>query len=148
MRKNIKWIIAITAVAIASGTISAFAASYLASDIKYRKNDGTDVKVSEALDELYERKDTIYEKGALKSTDGVIEIEIQHDNPKAHLVAQQIDLSYSINNQDNFKTLNAVPGATNLDNRSLYEGELSVHKGDILYLKNDTMGSYGYVLVY
>lgn len=67
IKKNIKLIIGFIVGAIVASSVTVYAYSYLASDIKYTKEekDGTEteIDVEQALDELYRNKDTVYETG-------------------------------------------------------------------------------------
>lgn len=59
LRKNLKLIIVIAVIVILGSSLSVFAYSYLAKDIKYTKKDGKTIDVESALDELYSKSSDI-----------------------------------------------------------------------------------------
>lgn len=76
-------------------------------------------------------------------------IVVEHDNANAHFISEQTSLEYSINNQDNYVSVNQIlEGSYNTNNIGIYEGTLSVHKGDVIWVKGNTYTTFGYVLIY
>lgn len=65
-KKNIRTIIGCIVGVILASSITVYAYSYIASDVKYTKKDGTEVSVESALNELYEKNNKnlyLYWKG-------------------------------------------------------------------------------------
>lgn len=120
---------------------------YFAKDIIYTKKDGAEISVEEAINELYEKNTkNIYKFGTNNGSDGIQTIEIEHDNNNALIASGQISLEYSINSTEGFKRLTELGHLEN--GIGFCYSNISLKKGDIIYLRRNTNKQYGYVLIY
>ena len=86
--------------------------------------------------------------GTNSRENGIEQFTIDRDCDNAFIVSGQISLEYAINQTDNFSGITTELGR-NVDSIGLYYSEnISLKKGDILYLRRDTSSSYGYTIFY
>ena len=135
---------------IFGGISSVVAIQLYARDINYTKANNITIDVETALNELYEdSKNITYVYGENNREDGITEIEILHDCNNAVLVTGQTSLLYSINSTA-AADYHGVEGIGFHDNAIGYyhKTDIVLKKGDILRLKRDTSGKFGYLLAY
>ena len=135
---------------IFGGISSVLAIQLYARDINYTKSDNTTISVETALNELYENtKNITYVYGSNNREDGVTEIEILHDCDNAVLVAGHAFLMYSINstNDADYQSVEAFGHNENAIGYYHKTG-IVLKKGDILRVKRDTSGKFGYAIIY
>lgn len=146
---KIKIIIGIVVGIIIVSGISVYATvNVLASDVEYTKKDGTKVSVQEALNELYdEKKDLKIITGTNNRDSGVEQIVIDRDCDNALIISGQVSLEYAINQTDNFSNVIALGHNENAIG-FYYSDNISLKKGDIVYVRRDTLGEFGYAIIY
>ena len=133
--------------AIIFGSISSVVAIQLSSrDIKYTKGN-TEITVEEALNELYSKGRFTYVTGTNNRENGVETIEILHDCDDAVIVSGQLSLLFSINSEDDYQAVEELGHNENAIGL-YYKDGISLKKGDIIRIKRDTSGKFGYMIIY
>jgi hypothetical protein len=123
------------------GTITAVYAIN-ASNITYN-----DTTVSEALDDLYQKKQIKYISGTNNGATGTESITIDRDCDKALIVSGQQALEYSINSTDSFQGVTQL--GSNYNGIGFYYSYIeNLKKDDIIYLKRNTSDLYAYFIIY
>ena len=133
--------------AIIFGSISSVVAVQLTSkDIKYTKGN-TEITVEEALNELYSKGRFTYVTGTNNRENGVETIEVLHDCDDAVIVSGQAFLLFSINSEDDYQVVEELGHNENAIGL-YYKDGISLKKGDIIRIKRDTSGKFGYMIIY
>ncbi len=133
--------------AIIFGSISSVVAIQLTSrDIKYTKGN-TEITVEEALNELYSNGRFTYVTGTNNRENGVETIEVLHDCDDAVIVSGQLSLLFSINSEDDYQAVEELGHNENAIGL-YYKDGISLKKGDIIRIKRDTSGKFGYMIIY
>ena len=84
--------------------------------------------------------------GTNNSESGTEQFVIDHDNDNARIFTGQAGLKYSINSTTNFKGVNEL--GANSNGMGFYYANISVKKGDLIYIKRNSSSLFGYAVVY
>ena len=84
--------------------------------------------------------------GNNNNSTGLETFTIKDDNENALIVTGQCSLLYSINSTNDFKSVTLLGASKN--GIGFYYSYISLKKGDVLYLKRNTIDFFGYVIVY
>ena len=99
------------------------------------------------VEKLDSKDDLRFITGTNNSESGVEQITIDRDCDNAIIVTGQASLEYAINQTTTFSQVSDL-GANNNGMGCYYSANVSLKKGDTIYIRRNTTWAFGYIIIY